>query len=264
MSEENGKISLINFEGQEVIFDSIEDVYEKFIKIKNEKIWAPYHNTFTRIFVELTVEYIINACECVPIQTSIEFLRKSISHIQKEQSLDKYARRKLNDHLKYYKTILQISLKDTTGNKKLYKGEHLYSAIVQNNKLFLLQKQLNDLNFDTFFSLIKSIYASIPYNLISSKESYFHSIFHVITVLLIQSIKSEELTSLGRIDSIIELNEKVFIFEFKLNDINQAIEQIRERRYYEKYQQLNKIIFMIGVSFDSKTKNIKEWRVEKI
>lgn len=264
MYEENGKIKVLDFENKEITFESTKEVYEKFIKAKNDKIWEPYHNVFTRIFVEFATECIIMACEDLPIQTSIEFLRKSILYIQKEQALDKYAKRKLNEHLKYYKTILHISLKDRLGNKNLYKSEALYSSITQNDKLSELRKNLEELNFENFFNLIKSIYAGIPYNLTSAKESYFHSIFHVIITLLIQSISSEEATSLGRIDSIIEIKDKIFIFEFKLTSAENALEQIHNKKYYHKYENSNKEIHLLGVCFDIKLMNIKNWLTEKV
>lgn len=49
-------------------------------------------------------------------------------------------------------------------------------------------------------------------------------------------VNSELLTSKGRIDMSVKTDDKVFIIEFKCNqNVEKAIEQIRERNYVDKY-----------------------------
>ena len=56
-------------------------------------------------------------------------------------------------------------------------------------------------------------------------------------------IQSEVLTSKGRIDLVIITKDRVFIFEFKFEKSGEkALEQILEKRYYEKYLHLHKEI----------------------
>lgn len=41
-----------------------------------------------------------------------------------------------------------------------------------------------------------------------------------------------------------------------------ALKQIKEKKYYEKYLNKSKSLSLIGVSFDSEEKNIREYLVE--
>jgi hypothetical protein len=42
------------------------------------------------------------------------------------------------------------------------------------------------------------------------------------------------------------------------------LEQIKERRYFEKYQQENKEIILVGIEFSKEKRNIKEYAFDKI
>jgi hypothetical protein len=67
--------------------------------------------------------------------------------------------------------------------------------------------------------------------------------------------KVEEITNKGRIDLVAIVLDKVYIFELKLN--GEAIEQIENKKYYEKY--LNYLeVYIIGVEFDRENKNVKK------
>ena len=45
--------------------------------------------------------------------------------------------------------------------------------------------------------------------------------------------------------------------------VENAIKQLKDKRYYEKFQGKDKKINLIGVCFDDKIKNIKEWKQEE-
>jgi hypothetical protein len=49
-----------------------------------------------------------------------------------------------------------------------------------------------------------------------------------------------------------------------MNSVNQAINQIEEKKYYQKYLLKNKSVYLVGVSFDSKIRNIKDWKIINI
>jgi hypothetical protein len=57
----------------------------------------------------------------------------------------------------------------------------------------------------------------------------------------------------------------LYIFEFKFNNIGtQALEQIEDRRYYEKYLTKNKAITLVGVSFNIVDKKLVLDSVSKL
>ncbi|NQY74422.1 MAG: ATP-binding protein [Candidatus Margulisbacteria bacterium] len=117
----------------------------------------------------------------------------------------------------------------------------------------------NDL--DSFFKIMKVFFANVPYDLKAGEEKYFQSIFYLILVLMGIKIDVEVHTNDGRIDGVIETEDKLYILEFKLNaPATDGLDQIKEKKYYEKYLlRKDKLITLIGVSFDSKTRTIKEW-----
>jgi cobalamin biosynthesis Co2+ chelatase CbiK len=55
------------------------------------------------------------------------------------------------------------------------------------------------------------------------------------------------------------LPDKVYIIEFKVDNPGEALKQIKERGYHEKYLSGNQEVYIIGINFDSKEKNITEF-----
>ncbi|MEN9443367.1 MAG: hypothetical protein RIS47_257, partial [Bacteroidota bacterium] len=71
-------------------------------------------------------------------------------------------------------------------------------------------------------------------------------------------------TSTGRIDMTLIAPKSIVILEFKVDLPKEAaLEQIKTKRYYEKYLLENKEIYLIGIHFSSKTKNIEQLQWEK-
>jgi len=70
-------------------------------------------------------------------------------------------------------------------------------------------------------------------------------------------------TSSGRIDLSVFIDDKVYIFEFKV-DSSGALEQIREKKYYQKYIDKFNEIYLVGVEFDSKSRNLIKYSWERI
>ncbi len=74
-------------------------------------------------------------------------------------------------------------------------------------------------------------------------------------------MEAEVRTNKGRIDAVI-IDRDVYIFEFKFNDDkDRALNQIKDKGYFEKYKGANKEIYLVGVEFTDR--NIGDWTVEK-
>lgn len=73
----------------------------------------------------------------------------------------------------------------------------------------------------------------------------------------------EETTNIGRIDAVIQTKKHIFVIEMKINDLaSNALKQIKQKKYYQKYQQQKKEIILVGISFDTKQGNIAEIKHE--
>ena len=71
----------------------------------------------------------------------------------------------------------------------------------------------------------------------------------------------------GRADCVITTADSVYIFEFKLSgngSAEDALNQIKEKRYAEKYLVDGKTIVLIGAGFEEATRTIKDWKVEQL
>ena len=72
-------------------------------------------------------------------------------------------------------------------------------------------------------------------------------------------------TNKGRIDAVVELKEAIFLFEFKLDgSADEALRQIITREYYQKYSLKGKPVTLVGVNFDSRKREVAEWRSEVV
>ena len=74
---------------------------------------------------------------------------------------------------------------------------------------------------------------------------------------------AEDVTNKGRIDLTLKFKNKIYIIEFKVNNEN-ALQQIKEKKYYEKYLNEGKEIYLVGIVFDEKEKNISKFEWEKV
>ena len=146
---------------------------------------------------------------------------------------------------------------------------------------FVLKQQIQRLNFKTelylalinanlekFKNSLKSIFASIPYNNytknnIYKSEGFYASVVYVYLQSLGFDIIGEDVTNQGKIDLTIKLPDKIYIIEFKIGD-KYALKQIKEKKYYEKYLNENKDIYLVGINFDKNEKNISFFEWEKI
>ena len=119
--------------------------------------------------------------------------------------------------------------------------------------------------------LLNSIIKSIPYLIYKEKfnEGYFHSFFHVALTLIGMRPLSEVATSDGRIDMVIDCPKAIYIMEFKYspNDkdlSNDALDQIKDKKYYQPYIIQQKTIVGIGYSFGEKSRQITDYRDETL
>ena len=69
----------------------------------------------------------------------------------------------------------------------------------------------------------------------------------------------------GRADAVVHTSNSIYIFEFKMEGAGtpeDALAQIEERGYANRYLASGKKVVCIGVTFDPKTRNIGEWAVK--
>ncbi len=127
------------------------------------------------------------------------------------------------------------------------------------NYIIELKNAIRDNKIDMFIKSLNVFFANIEYDLHIKNERYYQTIFYVVFKLIGLRISAEVKTNQGRADAVIQTDTHIYIFEFKLFDTaKNALKQIEDKKYYEKYLLDKKEIVLIGVGFDKEARNIKD------
>jgi len=119
--------------------------------------------------------------------------------------------------------------------------------------------------------IFHSFFSSIPHdwyrkNNIANYEGYYASVFYRYFASLALDVTPEDTTNKGKIDMTLKFEDVIYIFEFKVTELvkdkNSALQQIRDKKYYEKYSDC-KTIYLIGIEFSKEDKNITAYEWEK-
>lgn len=163
-------------------------------------------------------------------------------------------------------------------NQEVYQSlnENLLSVLVKDNSTRSVQTaQLYRLllvnDFNGLQQLFHAFFASIPYhwytnNQIQTYEGYYASVFYSYFASLGLDVTVEDITNLGRIDMTLKFNGQVYIFEFKVVEMvpeGNALQQIKDKAYADKYRALGQPIHLVGVEFSKDSRNITAFGVEQ-
>ena len=126
-------------------------------------------------------------------------------------------------------------------------------------------------NFNGLERVFTSYFASIPHdwyrnNTIGQYEGFYASIVYSYFCALGYDVIAEDTTNHGKIDMTVKMPDKIIILEFKLSKYGDALDaicQIKEKNYPQKYVSENKPIHLIGASFDVESKNIADFAWEE-
>jgi hypothetical protein len=125
------------------------------------------------------------------------------------------------------------------------------SAPLVDKVIAKLREALKKKDLDYLCSALEQLLAQIPYTLHIERESYYHSLFHFLMNLLSLQPQSEMLTNRGRIDTVVALSDRIYIFELKLNvPAKKALEQILEKQYYQCFLMQPKPLVLVGLAFN--------------
>ena len=96
------------------------------------------------------------------------------------------------------------------------------------------------------------------------REQNYQTAVYLVFALMGQFVQTEVHCSTGRTDCIVWTAETIYLFEFKLTGngtAEDALNQIKEKSYAEKYLMDGKKVVLIGAGFDEKKRTIKDWKV---
>jgi hypothetical protein len=119
---------------------------------------------------------------------------------------------------------------------------------------------------------LRALFAGIPSdwyrrNPLAGFEGHYASVFYSHLAGLGLDLRVEDATNHGRIDLTVVMPGQVFLFEFKVvTDAPEghALQQIRDRRYAEKYLGQGADVHLIGIEFSRTTRNVVGFEVETV
>ena len=114
-----------------------------------------------------------------------------------------------------------------------------------------------------FIEALKVFFAGVPYMIDDKDEHHFHAMLYTLFVSFGADVVAEDLSAKGRADLTLKMPKGIYIIELKYDDTaDNALRQIDERGYADKYALDGRPITKIGVAFSSKERNITEWKSE--
>ena len=136
------------------------------------------------------------------------------------------------------------------------------------NWIFKLDDMLRECDLDGVRDAFTSFLSSIPYEANKDErakdfETHFSYTFYIIFRLLsCYTTLIEKPNSKGRADVVIETDNDVFIFEFKLDgSAEEALKQIEEKQYAVPYLSDKRPVHKIGVNISSESRTVDQWLV---
>ena len=129
-----------------------------------------------------------------------------------------------------------------------------------------LGKSLLRFNWPKVFAGIKSLYAHLPYGPKEDDVQEFSYERVLYALLASQGIEvvTEDRQSNGRADVVAKHKKGIYIFELKVDDpVDRAFAQIREKNYAAPYLADPRPVWLVGLSFDSKTRHLVDCAAER-
>ena len=140
-----------------------------------------------------------------------------------------------------------------------------YSRLKANQgQLFVAKfvKELRAGKTESFMQRLESLFAQGDYQVMGDAELYFQNVCWVIFRMIGFYTEVERHTSDGRMDMVIQTQDYIYIFEFKLDkSADEALRQIEDKQYAKPFEHDGRKIYKIGINFSTKTRRIDGWKM---
>ena len=153
-----------------------------------------------------------------------------------------------NDEVKYgfIRSLAPVYLSDGAGESPL------------GLERFLMD--MRNADTDSLRDRFIQLYASLPYGEGDYLERDFQNVIYIVFMLMGQRVYTEIHSAKGRADVVVELKNNIYIFEFKRDkSAKEALAQIEEMGYADRYAADPRPLIKIGANFDSDKRALTEW-----
>ena len=143
----------------------------------------------------------------------------------------------------------------------------------QKNDTFLLRftDAIYQGDIENAMVLLRAFFSGIPYDAEQQNENHYKTVFYLIFKLSLPFVTNTEVRSAaGRADAVVETDDAVYVFEFKLDgSADEALKQIDDKGYLIPYSATlaengtPKKLVKIGANFDKEKRTLGEWKIVK-
>ncbi|MEM1672954.1 MAG: PD-(D/E)XK nuclease domain-containing protein [Nanopusillaceae archaeon] len=120
--------------------------------------------------------------------------------------------------------------------------------------------------------ILKALFSGIPFDWyrkhnLSEYEGYYASVVYSFLQGVGFDLVAEDVTSKGRIDLAIKVGDRVYIVEFKVVEREgeeSALQVLKARGYAEKYRGVAREIYLVGLDFSEKERNLVNFQWERV
>jgi hypothetical protein len=145
------------------------------------------------------------------------------------------------------------------------------SRQVERNKSLLTEAVANN-DFEAIRKIFHSFFSSIPHdwyrrNDIGGYEGYYASVVYAYFCASGFDVVVEDATSTGKIDMTVFYGDRVYIMEFKVVELEgegKALSQLKEKKYWEKYADTTRKIYLLGIEFSRESRNVVGFDVDEM
>jgi len=180
-------------------------------------------------------------------------------------------RKQRGQSIKYILDWPNLEVKMSFSNHIL--NTYLRDLRIKEKELDKIYESLEKSDMRKMEKSIKSFFASIPNEWyrkseIEKYEGFYASVFYAYITALGMDVKVEDCTNTEKVDMVVKMGEKCYIFEFKVvrkkSEKGNALRQIKEKKYHEKYVNKSEEIYLIGIEFGKEERNIVSFEYEKL
>ncbi len=141
----------------------------------------------------------------------------------------------------------------------------------QKNDTFLLRftDAIYQGDIENAMVLLRAFFSGIPYDAEQQNENHYKTVFYLIFKLSLPFVTNTEVRSAaGRADAVVETDDAVYVFEFKLDgSADEALKQIDNKGCLIPYSATlaedgtPKKLVKIGANFDNAKRTLGEWKI---
>ncbi|MCM1319953.1 MAG: ATP-binding protein [Muribaculaceae bacterium] len=143
---------------------------------------------------------------------------------------------------------------------KAYSGRKDSDVLIKN-----IVKDVRKGKAESFMQAMETLLADIPYDQILNRELHYENMMYLVMKLMGFYTQTEYKTSQGRIDMIVRTDRYIYVIEFKLHGTaEEAINQIKDKKYTKPFEREGKEIILIGAAFSYETRNLDSWLIESL